>query len=340
MRRSRGLGLLQSVPRGLPAVCRWKDDGRLALVLSTFLALALGSALGGCGGGGESGVSEDVEVDSVTRVSCIGRVETEGKTTDLASEVTGVVRRIAVEAGGRALAGETVVDLSSEVEAAMLEQAEAAVAAQAAGIEASVASLAAARARAGNARDDLKRAKALYEADRIAGSEYDDSATEYEALAQDVARLEAELSAQKSLLNKYRADRDVAAAQLARRSVRAPADGVVLSLDIAVGSLVSFEAPFGTFAPDGPLTVWAEVDELFAGLVEVGQRASVRAQGTTEVLATGSVSFAGPHLREKSIFSDEVGDLEDRRVREVRIALDEGAELMLGSRVECVIDVQ
>lgn len=321
----------QEAPHG-----RKRRGVRFALSLVVFAALLLA----GCGGGGEPEGSDDVDVDSVARVSCIGRVEPEGKIADLASEVTGVVRRIVVDAGGRASTGEPIVELSSDVEAAALEQAEAAVKAQAAAIKASAASLAAARARAGNARDDLKRAEALYEADRIARSEYDDSATEYETLAQDVARLDAGLSAQESLLVKYRADRDVAAAQLARRSVRAPADGLVLSLDIAVGSLVSFEAPFGTFAPDGPLTVWAEVDELFAGLLKVGQRAVVRAQGTTEALAAGSVTFVGPHLRKKSIFSDEVGDLEDRRVREIRVALDDGANLMLGSRVECMIDVQ
>ena len=42
-------------------------------------------------------------------------------------------------------------------------------------------------------------------------------------------------------------------------------------------------------------------------------------------------------MRRKSIFSDEVGDLQDRRVREVRITLDPGTDILFGSRVECVI---
>jgi hypothetical protein len=108
-------------------------------------------------------------------------------------------------------------------------------------------------------------------------------------------------------------------------------------LDITLGSLVTPQKSIGVFAPESPLSAWCEIDELFADEVEIGQKAYVRYQGTTDPLVFGIVSFAGPYLRRKSIFSDEVGDLQDRRVREVRITLDPETSLLFGSRVECVI---
>jgi HlyD family secretion protein len=87
------------------------------------------------------------------------------------------------------------------------------------------------------------------------------------------------------------------------------------------------------------VTVWCEVDELFAPWIIPGQKVVIRAQGASQELVRGKVSFVGPFLRKKSIFSDEVGDLQDRRIREVQVRVDAGAEtgLLLGSRVECVI---
>jgi hypothetical protein len=56
-----------------------------------------------------------------------------------------------------------------------------------------------------------------------------------------------------------------------------------------------------------------------------------------DTITTGTVSFAAPYLREKSLFSDRVSDQVDRRVREVHIGLKPSDGLTIGSRVEAVI---
>jgi len=55
---------------------------------------------------------------------------------------------------------------------------------------------------------------------------------------------------------------------------------------------------------------------------------------------TGKVILAAPYLRKKSLFSDKVDNLEDRRVREVRVQLDSTETLLIGSRVECIIELK
>ena len=45
------------------------------------------------------------------------------------------------------------------------------------------------------------------------------------------------------------------------------------------------------------------------------------------------------HLSKKSIFSDRADNLEDRRVREVRIKVDNPKAVLIVSRVECIIEL-
>ena len=91
---------------------------------------------------------------------------------------------------------------------------------------------------------------------------------------------------------------ELARAELARRSILAPVEGVVLSVGITVGSVLSGFQPVTVveLAPAGPPRVLAEIDELFAHRVRVGQEASIVAPGTGEVVARGSVVFVAPGL--------------------------------------------
>ncbi|HSY62439.1 MAG TPA: HlyD family efflux transporter periplasmic adaptor subunit, partial [Cytophaga sp.] len=121
---------------------------------------------------------------------------------------------------------------------------------------------------------------------------------------------------------------------------KAPLDGKILSVDTKLGATVSTSTNLSDFAPEGPVMAITEIDELFADQIKIGQPAYVRAQGDTVVLAKGKVILAAPYLRKKSLFSDKVDNLEDRRVREVRVQLDSTETLLIGSRVECIIELK
>ncbi|NIM91419.1 MAG: hypothetical protein GTO17_10785 [Candidatus Aminicenantes bacterium] len=272
-----------------------------------------------------------------TQVFGLGRVEPELKILNLNSETSGIVTKINFQPGDIISQGQSIVELSNAIEKARVEQAAARIQTQLSQITAAKAALASTKIKTDNAKLTFERSKKLYEQDAEAKFNFDLAKTEYESLLEEIKRLQAGVIAAQDLLKQYQADFKLAQAELSRKFVTALTDGQLLSLDITLGSLISPENPFGTFAPQSPLSAWCEIDELFASKVSVGQKAYVRYLGTTEALAWGKVSFAGPYLREKSIFSDEVGDLEDRRVREVRITLDPDSNLLFGSRVECVI---
>jgi multidrug resistance efflux pump len=141
-------------------------------------------------------------------------------------------------------------------------------------------------------------------------------------------------------INELAADIKYYQTLLQRRIVKAPLSGTFLSVSVRSGTYLSGTTPLGDFAPDGSLMALSEVDELFADKVSIGQKALIRNQGETEVLAKGVVVFVGNYLKKKSLFSGKPDDLEDRRVREVRVQLDDQAKILIGARVECVIQLK
>jgi multidrug resistance efflux pump len=267
----------------------------------------------------------------------LGRIEPELRILDLNAEVSGIITRLPFRPGDRVAQGETIVELNQSIEQSKVEQAAALVETQASSIKSAKAALTSTRVKAANAMLSLERAKSLFDQKIQAQSVYDDAKAQYDSLVADTARLEADVATAESQLKQNRADLRYAQAVLSQRSIKAPAAGQVLSLDVTLGSLVTPGKNFGTFAPDSPLVARCEIDEMFASEVRLGQKAYVRNQGQTEALAQGTVSFVGPSLRKKSLFAEEVGDLEDRRVREVWLKLDAGSRLLFGSRVEGVI---
>ena len=239
--------------------------------------------------------------------------------------------------GDRVEAAEIILQLNDDIERARLGQIDARLLTQESKILSSEAALAQSRIRLLNAEKTYKRFKTLLEQNAEAQAGYDQAKTDYDALMEEARRLEADTKTAKNLIREFKADRRLILIEMEKKKVKAPADGQLLSLEITAGFLLSPESPIGLFAPDGPKVARGEVDELFAADVRVGMKAYIRPQGDTEKLADGAVVFVGPFLRKKSLFSDDVGDLEDRRVREIWIELDSSESLLLGARVECVI---
>jgi HlyD family secretion protein len=319
-----------------PAIHQFfKSRSRFFVFLHLMMIL---SFLTGCGSKKEDQKDTSPVLDMTpTQVFGLGRVEPELKILNLTSETSGVITQIYFQPGDIISRGQTIVELSNAIEKARVEQAAARMQTQFSQIKAAQAALAATKIKTENTKLTFERSKKLYEQDAEAKFNFDLAKTEYESHLEEIKRLEAGVIAAQHLLKQYQVDQKLAQAELNRKFITALTDGQLLSLDITLGSLISPENPFGTFAPQSPLTAWCEIDELFASKVRVGQKAYVRYLGTIDALAWGKVSFAGPYLRKKSIFSDEVGDLEDRRVREVRITLAPDSNLLFGSRVECVI---
>ena len=308
---------------------------------------------------------EAVKTEDVTQISGIGRIEPENKIIKLNAEVGGLVTAIHAKEGAKVSAGEVILELSHAIEDSRVSQAQSRIPTQRAAIQDAQATVATFSARIETAKMRLQtikiresasktrldRIKALAARDAETKQNLDAAQAEYDALQQDTRTAQTEIDAAsrdhdraeaatktaQSRVGELEADVKVAASQRAQRSVRAPYSGTILSLDATLGGNIAPGAAIGDFAPAGAITTVCEIDELFAARVQTGQKAFIRNQGMTDTLATGTVIFAAPYLKKKSLFSADAGELEDRRVREIRIKLDNADKVLIGARVDCVI---
>lgn len=273
------------------------------------------------------------------KVVGIGRITPLGEIVDIVPEKAGIVDTLYVKASDSLEAGALIARLNNRVEEAEVRQAKASVVAQRSQLAAAKESLEKALSDVAFTERNYQRYQQAYELEAATKQRLDEAENSFVKARQEVARQRALLENAGARLQELQARVAVVESRLEKGIVRAPTRGLMLTVEAKEGGLVSQQQLIGQFAPEGPLIALTEVDELFVGSVELGQAAYVRLQGSTDTLATGRVTEVSPLLRQKSLFQDEVGTLEDRRVREVKVLLEgyEQEEVFLGMRVETVI---
>jgi multidrug efflux pump subunit AcrA (membrane-fusion protein) len=311
------------------------------LIMSLCLLASIG-----CGGNKQE-EAQKAKADSlstaplqVNQVVGICNIEPVKHTLSLNTESSGLVESILADAGATVKKGDVIVVLSHNAEEAQTQQAAGKRATQQAAIDQSTAAVKTAQVRALDARRNHDRDKKLFAEHAITQQQLDASETLMNTTQRELEVSEAALKQSQTKLNEMQADLNYAEALLAKKYVKAPEDGLVLSMDARLGEILTPEKSIGEFAPSGAIMAVTEVDELFATRITGGERAFVRMQGSTEQLAEGTVIFASPYLKKKSLFSDSAKNLEDRRIREVHVQLNDASRVLLGSRLECVIELK
>lgn len=316
-------------------------------LLNPVLCLATLLLLGSCGGGKDQKAGDQKDTvrtvnapQQVDEIVGIAIIEPAARISQLSAETGGVVKQINVTIGQQLRKGQVILTMDNTIESAQLRQANSRIGTQQDAIETARQQVQTLRVQLQKAETDLKRNETLFAGNALTRKELDDSRYTVQDLQQQIRTSEAQVKQAQGRIRELRTDIDYASTVAGQKTVKAPADGTLLSIDAKVGQYLANSQSIGDFAPAGPLVAVTEIDELFALQVQPGQKASIRPQGSTERLATGTVILASPYLRKKSLFSDNAANLEDRRVREVRVQLDDPGKVILGARVECILDVR
>ncbi len=309
--------------------------------LSLIIPLAV-TLFVGCGEKKATEQASQTLTDSIQLNIAIGtgRVEPMDKVVMLSPEVPGTVSALLAQPGDSVKAGVPIILMHDETEQAQLKQVNAQIESQSNAVEV-------AKAQSELTQQDFKYLSS--EADRIGRLKKDNAATE-QALreaqnlsTQAASKLEAAKQAvlqSKSRLKELEVQALYFQTLCSKKKLLAPSDGIILSVEVRKGQFVNPGFNAVEFAPAGALSVWTEIDELLADQLKIGQKAIIRPQGATDTLSTATVEYVAPALRKKSLFSDQADNLEDRRVREVRVKLlNPRPGLLTGSRVECVIQL-
>lgn len=209
----------------------------------------------------------------------------EARDAQVGSLVGGRVVRALVDEGSVVKKGDTLVLLESDLLDRQIEQERGNVAAQRANLERVVRGprteeIARARADWGNAETKRRRSEALLKSGLLSPQEYDAAAAQakmlgetYHELArgnrpEDIAQARAQLAAEEGRLAYLLEQKD-------ELVVRAPADGIVQTMDLRPGDLVAANQGIVTIIEPSEIWVRVYVPEPKLGLVRVGQSAAI-----------------------------------------------------------------
>jgi multidrug resistance efflux pump len=306
-------------------------------ILSPFVLLL---ALNSCGGDTEKKVKvEKYKVDKIDKIIGIARIEPSAKISPIGAESAGKIMKIHVQEGQIVKKGTLLLTLDQSVDAAQIQQSDARLATRQQRVKSLEAKIAAIELKISLADTERMRDRRLADAQAGTQKAAFDSESIYNNLRADLAIAKADLAEAKATIGEVETERNYAQKLLDKKNIYAPADGMVLSWEVKLGQAVSIGSKLADFAPAGDLIATTEVDELFAMKVKKGQRVQINIQGTTDKLSSGTVVYCAPFLSKKSIFNDRADNLEDRRVREVRVRIDQPEAVLIGSRVECIISL-
>jgi len=311
---------------------------------SLLLLIVFAASFASCGGKKDNAAdAASSKPDSlrtralVTEVLGIAVVEPSERIINLSAEQSGYIREVKANVGDKVKKGQLLLTLDAGIENAQLNQANSKFGTQSEAIKAAHENVKLLQVKLDKARADLARDEALFKGNALTKQQLDNTRALLPDLEQQIRVQESLVKEQEGRARELRADVGYYQTVADQKNVRAPTDGIILSIDARIGQYLDSKIGFAEFAPVGPIMAITEIDEMFADRIQLGQSAFIRPQGSSEVLARGKVVLMSPYLRKKSLFADNTTDLEDRRVREVRIQLDNPEGVLIGSRVECII---
>lgn len=252
----------------------------------------------------------------------------EGNYVQIAPVATAQILALTVTSGDRVTSGQPLVELEKRDAEIALAQAEAALSradSQLANlrqgkrpeeIRVIEASLASARAQAGEARRTADRLLDLAARGVATETQRDDASTAAEVAEARVTEIEAnlavaqlparpdEIAASEAALREATAARDHARWQLDKRDLTAPADGVITDVIRRPGEIAVAGQPVLSLLPDGAVRLRLYVPEAAIARIAPGSQLSVHCDGCPpDLVATISYIADGPEFTPPVIYS-------------------------------------
>ena len=298
------------------------------------------------------------------RIFALGRVEGITSEIELRSQLAGRIVELPISEGQFVEKGEVLLALDDQqhlcevaLATAEVELARANLAHLVNGAHPQERAEAAAMCRAKQGELDLakrawNRISELIDAEAISRQKADDQegqvvilTAEVDAAKARLGQIEAEARADEVRMDEARihaaeAQLELAKVQLERTRIHAPCRGQILDVDVEAGELTGPDStqPAIVMVDTTKFQVRAFVEEIDAPCVKLGMAATVRTDGLPDREFKGRVVRLSPRMGRKQLWSDHPAERYDTKTREVWIELEEGESLVVGLRVDVMID--
>jgi len=273
------------------------------------------------------------------RVVGVGMIAPEKDIVQLSSPVNGILRKILKSENDSVRTGTPVLELDHQLEDAKVQQLSIEVATQTAQIKEDRASEGEYEAKYENGVTELQRMQRLLARGAETQQAVDDVNTNLKSFHSNLKRLQASTDVSRSRLKETNAALKIAQIERDQKTILSPVNGKILEIIVLTGGSVVTQQSIAQICPEGKTIAICEIDEMYAGKIAKGQKGWIRNVGSMDTLSTGNVYFTYSFLKKKSLFTDQPGEKEDRRVRTIKMLLDQPQKLLLNARIECVIDI-
>jgi len=263
----------------------------------------------------------------------------EVRDVEIGSLFGGRVARVLVEEGATVAAGQPIVQFETDLIDLQIAQQKAKVAQAKAALTKSLRGfrteeIASARAQSENAEKERLRQKALLEQGIVGQQAYDAAETAARTAAENYRELERgnrpeDIDAARATLESEEKQLGYLERQKTESVVKAPADGVIESMDLRPGDLVLPNQPVAKMLEPSQLWVRVYVPEPELGRVRVGQRAALTVDTFPKRVFPGHVV----EIRTQSEYTPRNIQTLDQRMDQVfgvKVAIDPTPELKPG----------
>jgi multidrug resistance efflux pump len=275
--------------------------------------------------------------DTSTDLVLSGSIE--ARSADIGPLVAGRVREVFVDEGAAVRAGQSIALLEPDLIAPQIAEQEAQIQAQKAALDKAVHGPRAeeterARVDHGVAETNRKRLERLLAEGIVPQQDYDAAAAKAASSLETLRELERgtrpeDLAAARAALDGAESHLAYLRRQLEETLVRAPADGVIQSIDLRPGDLVAAGQPVARILEPGQLWVRVYVPETRLGSVAKGARVSIRVDTWPDRTFAGrivEISERAEYTPRNVQTLDQRGD----QVFGVKVAIDPTPELKTG----------
>ncbi len=269
----------------------------------------------------------------------VGKIVPELDIVLLTSPVNGIVHQLYKKENDTVNIGSLIVELNHEIEDENIKQLKNQLTTQEFQVDVDRLNAVELKGRVSNAKSNFIHSQNLYIKGAESKQNLDDLNTEFLSLQSNLKSFESKVLVAKSKLLELQTALQKAEVEKEQKFIKSPIKGKILELSAIVGSFVSNQQAIAQISPLGNKIAICEIDELNADKITVGQLAWIKKSGTSEKPLRAKIYFASSYLQKKSLFTDQAGEKEDRRVRNIELTIDSSDKFLINTRVECVINI-
>lgn len=304
-----------------------------------LVTLFVASLVASCGGKEEEKSSTDKVVAAPVSdiIVGIGKIIPEQQIIQVATQTNGVLQTVYKQENETFQKGDVLAVLSNAVESDEVKESISRTTIQNQEVKVAQATIAEYEAKLLNAQNLYNRLKSLYDKGAETKQNVENAETEFKTLQANINRLKTQITVAESRVASSNLNTSLYKAKLDKTKIIAPCSGSVLEWKIQPGEGINSQQTIVQIAPSGKTIVECEIDESLAFKAKMGQSVEVNYLGSKDVIAKGTVYFLSEYLRKKSMFSEQSGEAEDRRVRIVKVMLENSQGLLFNAKVEVKI---